>query len=301
MPSVPWEIIECQVDWLTLTSPSSEQDDRLLQVAKLIERNLLREDPTVCDWHWRGYTGKRGQHFAYGERYDSNILQLSGEIAHAYFDLAYNRATKCTRIDLAVTVRYDGGREGVARGVHKDGCQFDQARGQTRQRTLIVGSDGGSTAYIGDRASDLYARVYDKWREDGGERYRYCWRFEVEAKGDIAGRIGARLNSVADRQRECADIVSTHFKRRGVRADWMAGCRELRIPLARPASGTATRLDWLYNAVRPVIRKLIPIVGEVEILEALGLDPKTIERARVAWYDKLESHSLDDGLSAQAD
>lgn len=283
------------MDWLTLTSPSSSEDDRLLQVAQYIERNVLREDPTVCQWSWRGYTGKRGQHFAYGERFDSNILQLSGELAHAYFDLAYNRARKCTRIDLAVTVRYDGGKEGVARDVYREGVEHDKQTGQARERSFIIGSDGGSTAYCGNRQSDLFSRVYDKWREDGGERYRYCWRWEVEAKGDIAGRIGARLNTTADRQRDIAGIVSTHFTRRGNAAEWMADCDHVRIPLERPASGTASRVNWLYNSVRPVVRKLIPILSEEAIIEALGLDTETVQRARLAFYDKLETHRLDEG------
>lgn len=292
--NITYAIVESQVDWLTLTRPSSLEDDRLLNLGEVIMHEQAKTDPSISQWSWKGYSGKRGEHFAFGRRYDSDILQLSSDVAAKWFDAAWQRAAKCTRIDLAVTVRYDGGREWVARDGYQQGLDWNAQHGRGPERTLIVNGRGGSTAYLGTRTSDLYARLYDKWRESGDERYRYCWRWEVEAKADIAGRIGHRLSASVDRPSDVANIVATHFVRRGVCAEWMEGRDTGRIETVRRPSGTLSRLGWLDKSVRPVIERLLPLVSEEEILEALGLERTAIDRARVRRSDFFGGHTLEE-------
>lgn len=293
MSSLSYAIVQSQVDWLTVTRPSSLEDDRLLNLGECIAHSESKTDPNITHWAWHGYDGKRGEHFAYGRRFDSDILQLSGDLAAEWFDEAWTRAAKCTRIDLAVTVRYDGGKEWVARDGYQQGLDWNAEHGRGPERTLIVNGRGGSTTYIGTRTSDLYARLYDKWRESGDERYRYCWRWEVEAKADIAGRVCARISSAGNRASECADIVATHFVRRGVSAEWMEGRDVRRIETVRRPSGVASRLGWLDSSVRPVIERLLPLVSEEDLLNALGLEPKAIDRARLRRSDFFDGHTLE--------
>jgi hypothetical protein len=294
VPIVPYRIEESQVDWITLTRRGSYEHSPLLELGELILAKELKVDPSVTEWTWRGYLGKRGEHFAYGKRYDSDILQLSSFLADEYFDLAWPRADNCTRIDLAVTVVYDGGRERIAAECYQQGIEYDRAHGRDYRRSLIVNAAGGSTCYLGSRESDLFARIYDKWRESGSDDYRFAWRWEIEAKGDIANRVGHMLSACGDRQRAITDTVSTHFKRRGNVADWMASSGDLRVTSKRPASRCTTRLAWLGSSARPVIEKLLPIVGEEAILEVLGLSTDEVHRLRIRRADRFDGHSMGD-------
>lgn len=293
MPSVAYEVRESQVDWLTVTTRSRPEYGALLHLGDVIRDEELKCDPTVSQWYWRGYQGTRGEHFAYGAREDTDILQLAGPLAAKWFPRAYALADKVTRIDLAVTVFYDGGREGVAHGCYNAGCQHNAQAGKGPERSLIQNSQGGSTYYVGVRTSDLFGRVYDKWRQKRQEEYRFCWRWELEIKGDIAGRTAARLAASTDRANELADIVSTYFIRRGNDADWMASRGKLRVKTERRQSSVASRLHWLDSSVRPVIRKLLPLVTEEELIEALGLDSESVRRARLSRSDELDGHSMD--------
>lgn len=291
--SVPYRILESQVDWLTVTRRGSLQDDKLLNLGQFIAAREGREDPTICDWHWRGYSGSRGQHFAYGRRWDTDILQLSSHLAAEYLDDAWTRAHNCSRIDLAVTVQYDEEAKGVVRDSYVNGCKWNEEHANGAERAYITNSQGGSTSYIGARTSDLFARIYDKWRESRDERYRYAIRWEVECKAEIANRVIRRVSSSADRSSLIRNIVSTHFRRRGAASEWMADGAEVRVASLRAPSGTLSHLSWLDSSVRPVIAKLIPLVDFDTLFTALGLDPEEYERLKRRLPSQFDGHQLE--------
>lgn len=293
--NIPCRIRECQIDWLTCTDKSAGATSLLVNLGDLIKHKELMQDPTICDWRWRGYEGTRGEHFAYGSRWDGSILQLGGGLADEYFAKAHYRATHISRIDLAVTVEYDRVVEGVAADAYQQGITWNREHANGPERTLIVNGAGGSTTYIGSRTSDLFGRTYDKWRESGGDEYRNCWRWEVEFKGDIADRTSARLAASTERAVDIHGILSEYFLRRGVEARWMEVRRPLHVHTQRKASGLASRLAWLSATVRPVVNRLLPIVGEEGLRVALGLDPENVKRQAVIAATRLNGHHLGDG------
>jgi hypothetical protein len=104
------------------------------------------------------------------------VLQASGPAANELFDLVSgNDHFYCNRIDLQLTIKepknYDPRR------------LYDDVRklpGNKRNTSIIL-SDTGSTVYFGNRASDTFARCYQK--EIEGQRFL---RFELEIKGVTA-------------------------------------------------------------------------------------------------------------------
>ena len=276
VPSLPYQIVGSNVDWLTITRKGEPGDDTLRDLSRAIHRTEAQTDPKIVEWRWRGYEGMRGDNFAYGRRWDTDILQLSGQIADDWFTTLTGDGMKCTRIDLAVTVQFDKVTEGVANECHSLGCREDRKHERKPNRSLIVNNQGGSTAYIGDRASALFARCYDKWRERLDDRYERCWRWEVECKAEPAALVVERLRSSPDRQRSILDLVSTHFTRRGAPHGWMAGRGGMHISTTRAPSTVNSRLKWLSDAVAPVIRRLLPLVGSQELLLCVGLDEDSV-------------------------
>lgn len=291
--TVPYSVLESQVDWLTVTRRGSLSDDKLLNLGEFIAAREGREDPTICDWLWRGYNGKRGQHFAYGRRWDTDILQLSSHLAAEFLDDAWTRAHNCSRIDLAVTVQYAQDAREEVKNAYVNGCEWNESQPNGPERTFICNSQGGSTATIGARESDLYARVYDKQRESREQRYERCVRWEVEFKGKVALDVIRRVSSCADRPSLVRDIVSTHFRRRGAAAEWMGDNGEVRVNNRRPVSGTISRLAWLDSSVRPVIAKLIPLVDLETLYTALGLNPEDYERLKRRLPSQFDGHQLE--------
>lgn len=283
-------VLDCHVDWLTVTNNDPKNLYGLVnlgqELTKLCERNNYKLSP----WHWCGYSGQTTDHCRWGEREDGSILQISGPLADEWFDAAYLQATNCSRIDLAVTVRYDPQREGVAVETYGSGKEWADKRGTGPGYTLITNSRGGSTCYVGARISDLYGRCYDKWRESGEDAWRGCWRWEIEAKGKVAARCAGAIHSAAARPSAIGATVFRYFARRGCEPDWRMDHDDVPLLHIRPATNVATKLQWLERQVSPTVRWLVGRGYETAVIDALGLLVSQEERERIKWAARYGSH-----------
>lgn len=283
-------VLDCHIDWLTLTNNDPKNLYGLANLGKELVTLCISNNYTADPWHWCGYSGESTPHCRWGEREDSAILQISGPMADDWFDAAYLQATNCSRIDLAVTVRYEPEREGIAGESYGNGKEWADKRGTGPGYTLITNSSGGSSCYVGARISDLYGRIYDKYRESADERYRGCWRWEVEAKGEIAKRCASAVHSSPTRASAIGGTVWRYFARRGCEPDWRMGDDELPLLHIRPASNVATKLQWLERQVSPTVRFLLERGYESAAIEALGLAISAQERERIKRLGRYGHH-----------
>jgi len=141
---------------------------------------------------------------------------------------------------------------------------------------LWRGSDGAYCGTVGSRTSRSYVRLYDKGVESQTEPPGVYWRYEVEAKRDLAGSLWKELKEAADPTSYCQSVCERSARSLGLR--WPSTLRpDLKpmppVPKIEPADVTRT-LAWLRKTVRPSILRLREAVGDDALLSALGFLPE---------------------------
>lgn len=223
---------------------------------------------------WYGYEGWQIGKVFFGEREDGFLLRATGPIAdHVAFTLPCTDLS-IARIDLAVTVWYQEDATMVAKERHVAATvsrETRQAPGRLKIR-LQDGTGDGDTLYLGSRSSQVFGRVYDKWRASREEFYRHSWRWELQIKDRTADKVYRAIDGEEDRPAAIGSSVAAWFQARGVdcpAADPGGTVVSIRAPCER--SDMNKRLDWLRRQVRPVIARLLKEGHEDAILDALGL------------------------------
>jgi DNA relaxase NicK len=133
-----------------------------------------------------------------------------------------------------------------------------------------VSSDGGSTAYIGSRVSECYARLYDKGVEQKAAEPGRWWRFELELKGVTAKSVAFSLQQTVAPAQQLQSIVADYARSRAA----------LHLPSSKSAAFLKGRLElstadrqllWLSRGVRPTVQALVKQLGAAKVIHALGL------------------------------
>lgn len=207
---------------------------------------------------------------------------------------------RCTRLDLALDVAWDG--FGV--GQVERALVVGDASTRARQFNAVTGKRGigcqdesgnvGKTVYVGDRQSEKFLRVYDKAAEfrakTGNELCRDLVRFELELKGDTAQSAAETVSRdgvgcVPSLLRGYIDFThkeSRSDSRRSRRplADWwariVAAFDRVRLKLIRGIATPETRIKWVTHSVKNTLRALLefdlwelvsPAIGRAELNE----------------------------------
>jgi len=283
-------LIESRVDWLTVTAHTEGNRERLYGLGESLNYQLCSGVLGGREWAWRGYVGKHVTTLTYGRRDDSDILQLSQLLADDMFNTAWAYADNCTRVDLAVTLKFEEEVDPLVRQHYAEANRFRRESRPELGIKLIEGNEKAQTLYVGSRASDLFCRVYDKGAEAGNDSYQHCLRYELEVKGDPARRCAAYLAAAADRSAACASAVYQHVTRRGIQPHFSAAHSDMRINYIRPSTDDASRMAWLTNSVRPVIARLLLTRSPMEVLEALGIPRTASEKVRLGLAMEFGNH-----------
>lgn len=209
-------VTESRLDWLTVTAKDQRQAAELYRVAGEMADVEQQMGNFRRPFNWRGYVGDHCGSVTFGRREDGTMCQLTGWAAEQWFSNVYRLADNVTRLDVCVTARFNPAVEGVARGAYEESLTANRSAGVRASSRLIVGSDGGSTCYIGSPKSDRLARIYDKFAESGRDEYAGCWRWEVQYKSQLANDLSSALSGATDRARYCRGIVRDHFASRGI-------------------------------------------------------------------------------------
>lgn len=274
-PVLMWD---ASYDYVRLTSVGGSEDDAAAvlyrQAARACVARALGGECSLDPWAWQGYRGASGTGAAYGTRWDGHIFQASGYAAHDARGLGLPW-DNVPRVDVAVTVWYE--QDECASIAHHATIsrRFSKSRGVSGWKvTHIDGGDDGTTTYIGSRESDIYIRIYDKWREsERDEGYERAIRYEVEYKGDAAKEVWAASHRTTPGREYLAALVSDCLGRRGVHIPRLVQGALVASPVVRPPkTNTERRLAWMRNQVAPSVAKLLTDgVNRDTILAELGL------------------------------
>lgn len=265
-------------DYVRLTARGTSENDASRQLYRIATRACVARamggECRLAPWYWQGYRGENGPGAAYGSREDGHIFQASGFSAHDArgMGLLWDNVTRC---DVAVTVWY--GQDECSSIEHHATVsrRFSASKGVSGWKvTHIDGGEHGTTTYIGSRESDIFIRIYDKYRQSKGSKdYEKAIRYEVEFKGDAAKEVWAAAHRTTPDRFYLASLVANTCAARGAHLPRLADASLAQAPVVKPpASDTERRLAWLRNQVRPSVEKLLTDgVRWGTILRELGL------------------------------
>jgi len=263
-------IIESQPDWLTVTHTGEAS----LPVFRAWAKRCIAWEEVKANKQRNfsafGYEGVACGRVRWGAREDSDMVQLSGDVAAKELNRAMDLATNVSRLDLAVTVHQEPMDPGLEASHYASFLAAPRSEGRKASGTLVQSSDGGATFYLGKRTSDVMLRVYNKAVESDDEHYKDCHRYELEIKGDRAILAATDVANSVDVGAFCQEVVHDWCTVRGVTPAFdVAQPRRLQPGLTR-RSDEDTKLEWLMRSVRPTVSWLREFGDQGRILRALG-------------------------------
>lgn len=274
-------VIESQVDWLTASAFGKDPTNYFNILASTIAVQERQHEDEELSFRLNGYQGYRIGRLRYGERENAGLIQLSGDLAHTWFDDVYSHADHITRLDIAVTVDTGQADPLLGKRAYEDACQRRFDHPKMARPWTVNDADGGWTTYVGDRTSDWFLRIYDKHAESIAARdpiatgqYERCWRYELEAKGVAATALGKQVYGSLTRADYVRNFVADWCRKHGIEPAFPLTGDVAKLSELRRRSDRATRLAWLQHSVSPAIKWLLTTGDRTEVLEALGLtDP----------------------------
>ena len=269
-------IVDAGIDYISMTMLNSNLNVEIWLQAALAYMEDIAEDRQRIEMSRRlGYDGwSYGGSFV-GRRERDTIAIFSGERAKLAFSKLYRSDCHVSRIDVQVSFQFNTTNSNVAQVVRNQVERDNRTIGSARQRnaTLIEDLRGGATCYVGTRKSEQFARIYNKEAESGEAVYERVWRYEVQLKNRLAGKVAEQFASGTYEASSGASVfVKQWLRHRGVSTPWTAEAELMPLPkLEKPSSDVEARLTWLRDQVRPALRVLLKYGLRDAILEALDL------------------------------
>jgi DNA relaxase NicK len=272
-------IVSAGIDYITATMPHEKPDvlNWYNNCVKYIE-TIARDGNELQQARRMGYEGVLcGGSFA-GVRDDGYIVTITGERAQAGFNAVYRDLPHVSRLDVQCTLKTSDGGPSTAINARNAVAAANTKLSAAAQRnaTLIEDLKGGATCYVCSKKSEQFARIYNKDAESGEERYKNCWRYEVQLKNNLATQAATlfRLSEYAQ-PNQAAIFVRQWLRKRGIAVPWQAEAELHALPSeTNTPSDIEARLRWLREQVRPALRRLIKLGLRDSILEALDLSEK---------------------------
>lgn len=281
-------VMESQLDWLSLSAHGDERAHGLAWLCSEWAKEEREAGNKPRPWRLLGYVGTQCGRVRWGARDEQSCyVQLSGDLAARHFDEAYPLADQVTRADLAVTARYTPPDPHVGGNSYLQALWHHQEHPHSSLPWRVQNAHGGETVYLGNRESDYFLRIYNKEAESrdsgdslGEERYRGCWRYELECKSLAAGSVAGSLAASSDRPGYAQSAVYHFIRGHGIEPGFLPGTERVLLPGLRRRSDADTRIKHLARNVRPTLDWLREIGRIRDAMEALGLpvdgtdDPK---------------------------
>lgn len=273
------EIIESQVDWLTASAHGRELSARLRDLAIHLQREEAAKGNRPKSWRLMGYEGTHVGAVEWGRRDEhSAIIRLIGQRAEVSLTDVLSVADQVTRLDLAVTFQHDPPDPLHGRNQYTL-AELWRAKHPTGAMPMLISEPThGGNFYLGHRTSENYLRVYNKQAEcmalgddEGAERYRACWRWELETKASIAASLSRLVDDSADRPAYIRDYLASYADQHGLAAPFTAGQPCSLVPGFRRRADADTKLRHLRKNVLPTVRWLREAGYSAQVREALEL------------------------------
>lgn len=272
--------VRAGIDWLTMTLPTDHHGSSWWANAGYEAlRSVVATGHEMKQYRLNGYDGHGVGGCFVGERQDGYMCQFSGAFGDDAFWSLYRPDCHVSRLDIRVDVKYTVMPQDVARKGYRDAIRSNNElpAGRRRKIYLLVGSDGGSTVYVGSPSSDQRGRLYNKEIQSEDPLYSRTWRYECVYRNDAAQSISAVINAAgAEDFDTIRSIVATWYHSRGLSTRQFATGSIVTLPLVRTIpSDVERRLAWLRTQVSPALRFLRESGATTEMYEALGIIPIT--------------------------
>lgn len=269
-------LVDLGVDWLTVTQKSGPHREYLRSLGEDLLAAERSHGGYIRAWSSYGYEGLHCGRVDCGTRHDGTILRLSSGAASKHWRHAYRLASGCSRIDLQLTFRVLRGPTKEIRSLHRKARRHRPKVGKAPVVTMLSGTDGACTLYLGKRTSDVFGRCYDKAAESKLECFSNCVRFETEFKGRMARAVVHTLFGSGNESAYIAARVSGFFSNRGASSRAFHSLPQGYLLQGKShdlgfVSDESRSLAWLDKTVRPTVERLIEYNHLNEVLAALGL------------------------------
>lgn len=267
------ELHSAGIDYLTVTSTSGAGKKALVLLWMKRRQQLEVLGDVVKKGGFQGYQGETCGPLFFGRREDSFLLKESSAGAEQLYHQIPWKECNCTRIDLQATVKLEQYFGRVSDVLHQRRAAWFEAKG-IEPKPIQDHHDRtgrGNELRIGSRESPRYGRVYDKDKESGDERYRNCWRFEVEYKKMLAPKIVEFLQQEKSLHGAILDALLGQFDDWQIELPVVANGVLVAGSIGRREFATDRSMKWLATQVAPSIERLLATVDRESILEALGL------------------------------
>lgn len=273
-------VIESQVDWLTISAHGELKASRLVDLAQYLLPEQRKRGNKVRAWRLMGYEGTHCGALEFGVRgTDHTEMRLIGDLANERLVQALSLADRVTRLDIAVTWRAEPPDPLLGNNAWSLAEAFHKAHPRSALPSRNQDGDGGQTVYIGKRGSENVLRIYNKEAEalskgtpDEQERYKACWRYELETKGTVADRLSAVVNDSGDRSEYIQGYVYEWSRKHGVEPAFPAVGGIRIVPGFRRRADEDSRLRHLARNVKPTL-DWFRSEGKLDLArKALGLE-----------------------------
>jgi Replication initiation factor len=276
-------LIDVGIDWITCTQSDHKLGKTLAAVALRLLDQELQKGNSLSPWAISGYHGFSCGHVQTGERHDSLIVRLGGEVARDHWRECYVLSGNVSRIDAQATYRLGIKPAVQLRKLFQKIRRATRGNGGAPALSLFSSSDGSATLYLGKRASEMFGRIYDKGAESGLSYYDGALRFECEVKGDKSVALSNAIWASDHEEGACERFVLDYFaqrfglpalletRRRDIAADGNICFALDRSLLPWSASDEDRKLAWLRSAVRPTVQFFSERGKSAIVLDVLGL------------------------------
>lgn len=224
----------------------------------------------VKPWGMAGFSGWRCGSVQVGTRDQEVCVRLSSDAAARSWRQVVQHCQNVSRFDVQATVQVAGS---VARLIdkYKRAARRNSTKfGDKRRVRWVQEHHGGYTLYLGNRQSNVFGRIYDKYAESKMDHYKNCVRAEAQFQYKLARIIAHGLYSLPSPMPRMASHLTQFFHGRDV---------DLELPFtdaatyccSRQRSDVAKTLAWLQTSVRPSIMMLVALGHGEDMFRALGL------------------------------
>jgi len=244
------------IDYCTATSDSTSGEIFLRSVGERELKDATSSGFKRKPFRTHGYEGIQAGPVGLAACEGRTMLRLSGEAAARNGRMVCCIADNVSRIDLQSTVQFSRDVSGLAHHHAAEARRFIRDGGRARFTQVTDGYERGRTLTLGSRVSNYYGRVYDKHRESKDDRYRRCWRYEVECKGDGAEAVRRLMVATAASPEAIASYVHDWFGGRGLAVRYRPGMACASEAIGGGPSDDIRALTWLRRQASPALGRL---------------------------------------------
>lgn len=260
------------VDWLSCTVRGATAKERVSEAVHAMMQVEIDEGARPRLWTNYGYEGWYIKGLRWGRRQQDDLLSLSGEYARDNWEFFIPLASNVSRVDLQVSCKLRDSDAELAARIYVAIRDRARVHPLARTYTLVTSVSGGDTLYVGRRSSVQMGRMYDKGLQSKEKQFENSWRYEVEYKGQLAGKIANLLKISEGASKDVCALVHTWFEQRLVSPIFEAHSPHLEVAISKRRTSDEALLAWLSQQVAPSVRRLLGRGKGAEVKAALGLD-----------------------------